>query len=472
MRIRLESRLSSALFLTLATGCGDHADAGGTEATPATPAEPAGSAAQATPAVPADVLARLRDLSPAELPPPPADPTNRWADDPGAVELGKQFFFDPRFSGPLLDSSNDGIPGTLGNVGDTGKVACAGCHVPASGFLDMRSPRHQISLGAGWTRRRAPSLLDVAQVRLLGWDGRHDTAFSQPFTPIEDAFEFNSSRLFVAQQIRRLYKSGYEALFGPLPAALDTYGDIAPSDAGCTVLPQDVIHQGCDKPGHDDDEVTQVVANMGKAIEAYTRTLQCGRSRFDRWVAGDATAMTPDEQAGALLFVGKGGCSACHGGPFFTVQEFHNMGLIPDYALFISAIPDPGASEGLAAMLNDPLGSTGKFSDGQDDRRASVPPDPSTLLGTFRTPGLRCVGRRPSFLHTGQFRSLEDVVHFFNRGGDPVVDPPIGYLGQSENHPRYLTDSEEAQLVAFLRALDGDGPAPGVADPPTLPPDP
>ena len=409
---------------------------------------------------------RLRALSPPALPPPPPDPTNAYLADPRAFALGKQLFFDTRFSGPLLDDANNGDPATLGLQGETGKVGCVSCHVPRSGFSDTRSTRAQISLGSGWTHRRAKSLLDVAQSSFLNWDGRRDSAFSQPFTPLEDPAEMNGSRLFAAQQVARLYRNDYEAVFGPLPA-LERYGPIDAADAGCAELPTDVIHGSCPKLGSDDPDVTRVVVNMGKAIEAYTRQLTCGPSRFDAWVAGDTTALSADEQAGAWLFVGKGRCDACHSGPYFSDHSFHNVGLHPDFRFFVAAIDDPGAAGGLAALRSDPLNSRGSYSDGDDGRLDEVPADLTSLVGAFSTPGLRCVARRPSFMHTGQFRSLEDVVDFFAKGGDED-----GFLGTSENVPRDLSAGERAQLVAFLRALDGAGPDAELLEPPELPPDP
>src|SRR5262249_16767510 len=155
---------------------------------------------------------------------------------------------------------------------------CASCHVPASGFLDSRSPRRQISLAAGWTRRRAPSLLNVAQAKLLFWDGRRDAAYAAPFTPIEDPLEFNSSRLYAAQQRARLSRDACEALFGPMPS-LDAYAPLAAAEAGCNALPiyASEPHGSCDKEGKTDDAVTEIVVNMGKAIEAYLRGITCGQ---------------------------------------------------------------------------------------------------------------------------------------------------------------------------------------------------
>src|SRR5262245_38092632 len=88
------------------------------------------SNAPAPSGLPPELMARLKALSPAELPATPPDVTNRWADDPNAADLGKKFFFETRFSGALLDESNQGaIGGALGLVGETGKVACSGCHI-------------------------------------------------------------------------------------------------------------------------------------------------------------------------------------------------------------------------------------------------------------------------------------------------------------------------------------------------------
>ena len=115
------------------------------------------------------------------------------------------------------------------------------------------------------------------------------------------------------------------------------------------------------------------------------------------------------------------------------------------------------------AFADDPPPTNGGNGAGQCDQCTGNPAD----RGRFKTPSLRCVSRRPSFMHTGEYRSLEDVVLFFNRGGDTQ-----GFLGVSENHPRDLTPEERGQLVAFLRALDGDGPDPSLVVAPELPPDP
>lgn len=382
------------------------------------------------------------------------DPTNRFADDPRAAKLGQQFFFDPRFSGPLLDTVNDGSSQTLGKVGETGKVACVGCHMAHNrAFVDTRSPRAQLSLASGWTHRKAPSLLDVGHSKLLMWDGRHDTFFGQVLTPIESPLEFNSSRLFVAQQVERYYAAEYRELFGPLPD-LSTFASLNPRNAGCSKLPADPVEQRCFKPGHDDEGVLGVVANFGKAIEAYLRRLSCGSGRFDAWVGGDKTALNETERAGAALFMGKAGCAKCHVGAYFTDRRFYDLGLRGALIPFtgVNSQGDVGAARGMKKLMSDPLNSKGRFSDGDDGRLSLLPKNPDMLTNAFRTPGLRCVSRRPSFMHDGRYRSLLDVVDFFTQHGRLDLVP-----------------EEQHQLVLFLEALDGSGPSPETLVSPRLP---
>jgi cytochrome c peroxidase len=297
------------------------------------------------------------------------------------------------------------------------------------------------------------------------------------FGPIESAAEMNSSRLFVAQQVFALYRDEYEAIFGPMPPLddADRFPPLSAELTGCTPLNGQAPLQ-CDGEVHgspgdgaefdamtpdDQDAVTRVVVNVGKAIGAYERLLSCGAGRFDAWIHGDDTATDNAEKRGAKLFIGKGKCIDCHDGPFMSDQQFHNVGLVPTLvaASFIDA-DDHGAIVGLAAAQDDPLNTRGAFSDGDDDRLPATL-DPS-LDGTFRTPMLRCVAMRPSFFHTGQALGLPPVIDFFDRGGDL----PGGYPGTSEIAALGLTAQEKSDLVAFLRALDGPGPDASLLAPP------
>jgi cytochrome c peroxidase len=198
--------------------------------------------------------------------------------------------------------------------------------------------------------------------------------------------------------------------------------------------------------------VTRVVVNFGKAVGAFERALSCGPGAFDAWLHGDPTALSRAAQRGAALFVGKGKCVSCHSGTFLSDEAFHNVGLAPQIVqqAFLDS-NDHGAATGIAALLADPLNSTGQFSDGTDGRTPeAVTP---ALEGAFRTPKLRCVGSRPTFMHTGQIGTLETVVAFFDRGGDPTL-----YPGESEIRPLGLTPLEKSDLARFLEALSGSSP--------------
>ncbi len=105
----------------------------------------------------------------------------------------------------------------------------------ASGFVDTRSPHHQVSLAAQWTMRRTPTLLEVAFAPLYNWDGRRDAIWNQALGVMESNREFNSGRLFVAEQLFRLHRDEYEALFGPMPPLDDAtrFPQLTPDTAGC-----------------------------------------------------------------------------------------------------------------------------------------------------------------------------------------------------------------------------------------------
>jgi cytochrome c peroxidase len=448
-------RLPLLLLLSLLGACGKHAS---------------------EVALDAAAMRLLATLSPETLPPPPPDVSNRFSDDAAAATLGQKLFFDPGFAGPLLDRDNDGSATTLGKAGQTGRVSCAGCHIPASGFVDTRSSGEQISLAAGWGLRRAPSLLDVGQDKLLMWDGRRDALYTQVFGPIESPVEMNSSRLYVAEQLARTYRAEYEAIFGPMPPFDDPtkFPQLAATLTGCQPKygsPQ----QTCDGIAHgvpgdhaeydslsaaDQQAVNLAVVNLGKAIAAYERKLSCGAGRFDQFVHGKPGALNSSEQRGAALFVGKAGCIVCHSGPYLSDQKFHDVGLGPKpVGVVFADLGDQGAYTGIAAALADPLNSRGLYSDGDDGRLpTSVTPQ---MEEAFKTPKLRCVDRRPSFMHTGQTRTLGLVVDFFNRGGDGP-----GLYANNELHPLGLTAAEQQDIANFLGTLAGPGPAASLIQPP------
>lgn len=155
---------------------------------------------------------------------------------------------------------------------------------------------------------------------------------------------------------------------------------------------------------------------ISRAVSAYERTLLVKETVFDRFVGGDAAALNGPSLRGMALFKGKARCIVCHHGPTLSDGKFHNTGLRPARG----AKRDSGRER----------------VDG--DRRSR---------GKFRTPMLRNSTRNTPYMHDGSIGAIEDLLEFYNRGGDvgKDLDPDI--------RPLNLTRREILQLKAFLYTL-------------------
>jgi cytochrome c peroxidase len=155
--------------------------------------------------------------------------------------------------------------------------------------------------------------------------------------------------------------------------------------------------------------------NVARALASYVRTIRSGDAPIDRDRAGDTTAPSAQARRGQILFLGKANCSACHVGPTFSDEQFHNTGVAA------------GTSDAGRLLV------TGR----EEDR------------GRFKTPTLREVARTAPYMHDGSLATLDDVVAFYDRGGraNLGLDREIKPLG--------LSVGEKADLVSFLRALSG-----------------
>jgi cytochrome c peroxidase len=141
-----------------------------------------------------DELEQLASLSIGSLPPLPADPSNRVADDERAAELGQRLFFDTRLS-------------------SNGEVACATCHLPDKLFQDGTP----LAKGVGTTDRRTMSIIGTARSPWQFWDGRKDSQWAQALGPLESAVEHGGNRMQYAHLAATHYRTEYEAVFGKLP---------------------------------------------------------------------------------------------------------------------------------------------------------------------------------------------------------------------------------------------------------------
>ena len=390
----------------------------------------------------AEERAALRSLSIAGLGAVPADPSNRYADQPNAAELGRRLFFDTRLSA-------------------NGKVSCASCHSPARNFQDDKP----LADGVGRTARRTMPVAGTAYSPWQFWDGRADSQWAQALGPLESAVEHGGDRTQYAHLIASDYREQYEAVFGRVP---DLKG--VPAHAGPVADPARAeAWRRLSALGRDD--ITRVYANIGKAIAAYERRIGFAPSRFDRYVeavlAGrrhtSDDAFSSEEEAGLRLFIGKANCSTCHNGPLFTDNHFHNTG-VPAPAV---ALPtDSGRAVGVRQVVSAEFNCTSRYSDAKPedcDELRFAATDGEELVRAFKTPSLRNVAERSPFMHAGQIATLGEVIaHYDGAPGAP--------FGHSELRPLRLSRAERRQLEAFLRTLSSPLTAPnGFLEPPAAP---
>lgn len=314
-------------------------------------------------------LLTAADPVPAGLPSvrhPPNNPPS-----PAKIALGKQLYFDPRLS---LDNT----------------ISCASCHDPKKGWSNGEA----VATGVGGLKggRSAPTIINAAYSRLQFWDGRAPDLEAQALGPIQNPIEMTMTLEQVVERLNKIegYRKQFQDVFGA-----------------------DVTSEG-----------------IALAIAAYERTVLSGDAPYDRFKAGDATALSESAQRGLKLFTGKAHCSACHSGPNFSDSAFHNVGV----------------------SIHADSPDVGRFaiSHLEGDR------------GAFKTPTLREIARTAPYMHDGSLATLEDVVAYYDKGGTP--NPQL----DEEIFPLKLTAAERGDLVTFLREGLSSASYPD-HDPPALP---
>ncbi len=290
----------------------------------------------------------------AYLPTPAENPLT-----PARVALGRELFFEKRLSRD-----------------DT--ISCASCHDPERAFTD----EEPVAVGVEGQKgtRRTPRLINRAYGRSFFWDGRAATLEEQVLGPIANPIEMD---LAVEDAVARLqsdlhYTAAFEAAFDGAPTP----------------------------------------ERLSFALAAYVRTILSGDSPYDRYLAGDETALSEAQRRGLELFRGKAACTVCHVGPNLTDERFHNTGV--------------GWANGAYA----------------DDGRAAVSGDAADR-GAFKTPPLREVAGAGPYMHDGSLETLDDVIEFYDEGGRE--NPNLDF----DMQPLNLTGREKKDLVAFLEALSG-----------------
>jgi len=387
----------------------------------------------------------VQTLSP--LPEVPAEPTNKYADDPAAAKLGQRFFWEKGYSGPIT-VGDDGTNGALGAQGETGKLACASCH-NGEWFIDRRSQPNNASLGADWIPRNANSIVNSAFYK--PWcenDGISDSYWSDAMVDPEFTLALNGSRLRLAHVVYEKYRDEYDAAFDPdLDPGLDPAANDPrfPPEGAPGAPAWDAMAPA------DQEIVTDVFVHFGKAVQAYMRLIVSRGAPFDRYVAGDTSAISASAKNGLKLFVGKAACTACHAGPHFSDDDFHVNGLAPEGA---HVVPEETGREAVIQhVLDNPFNSSGAYSDDKDTGRLDGLVATEEARGKWRTKGLRQAEKTGPYMHTGQFETLREVIEFYNEGGAET-----GYVGKKDARvkPLNLTEAEIDDLVAFLESLTGE----------------
>lgn len=369
----------------------------------------------------------IRSLWIDNLPPLPTGTGNTVADNLQAAEFGHRLFFDKRLSA-------------------NGRVSCAVCHRPERSFTDGL----EVAEGLSTEKRNTMSVVGAAYSPWMFWDGRKDSLWSQALSPLENPLEHRSSRMQLAHLVVQdeHYRTRYEKLFGPL----DDFSDASRFPAAAGPVGDKKLHQRWQSMTPEDQEaVTRVFVNIGKAIAAYERLLVPGAARFDRYVEALVTGnrepheiLSKDERAGLKLFVGKAQCINCHNGPLLTNNEFHNTAVLSSPG----SLPGKGRIKAVQAVLEDPFNCRGDFSDvnPRECTELRFIQTGDNLAGAHKTPSLRNTAKTAPYMHAGQLATLKEVIDHYDRA-------PAAMVGHNEAKVLSLSRREARQLEAFLHTL-------------------
>lgn len=343
----------------------------------------------------------------------PQDPANPLTAD--KVALGRLLFHETALATAPLHAASRGT------------YSCATCHHAAAGFQAGR----QQSIGeggSGWGQRgegrridpaygdaeidvqplRSPTILNSAYQRVMLWDGslgaggmnEGTDAMWTPGTPKENntlGYDGLETQAIAAQTVHRM-----SIVDSSIVASHPTYQNL-----------WDRVFPG--------QPVT--VVNIGLAMAAYERTVVANRAPFQRWLRGEYSAMSETEKRGALVFVKKAKCETCHTGPALNSMAF--------YAFGMSDMVGPT----VVRATTPQLGRGGFLGDAGEEFK-------------FKVPQLYNLADSPFYGHGGTFKSIRDVVEYYN---DAVADVEVPAIVRAPRfQPLGLTREEIDELVAFL----------------------
>jgi cytochrome c peroxidase len=345
------------------------------------------------------VLAAGAVAAPLGLPPVPIPADNPQSE--AKIQLGDRLFHDIRFSAD-------------------GKVACSTCHEGSKAFTDGR----RVSQGfKGLTgTRNAPTVVNAAYLSTLFWDGREPDLEGQskqpPVNPVEGGLPNHEPLLEVIRKDSG-YVKAFKTVFG--------------------VEARDIS-----------------MDHVAKAIASFERTLVAGDSPFDRYrYGGDTEALDAAQIRGLEVFIGQGRCVSCHRieetQALFMDNRFHNIGVgfkrirgkEAQTAEAFLASKRAGVSVDETVLTSENMSELGRFAVTEN----------LTQIGAFKTSTLRNIDLTAPYMHDGSLKTLEDVVEFYDNGGREKETDPLSAFLSGGIRPLELSDQQEEDLVAFLKAL-------------------
>lgn len=298
-----------------------------------------------------------------------------------------------------------------------GSVSCATCHNPDKGWGDG----FKVSTGIDSLRgnRSAPVVTNTVYGKSMFWDGREPSLETQAQGPMINPVEMgNPDHDGVVERIREI--PGYQEQFKKV------YGTNVTLDG------------------------------MAKALATFERVAALsGNSKYDQYNTGEVDALNESEKRGMVLFglrlhpedeyepeveLQKAKCTLCHVGANFTDELYHNLGI--------------GWNE-----------EQKKFEDVGRFGAERIGHKNEASMGAFKTPTVRDAELSGPYMHDGSLKTLEDVMDHYNKGGTP--NPHLS----KDIFPLNLTQQESDDVVAFMKALTGQGRKTTDELLPELPPD-
>lgn len=315
---------------------------------------------------------------------------------PERVELGRKLYFDKRLSAD-------------------GTVSCATCHDVTRGFTDQLPG--SLGIGKQVGKRNAPAVLNAALLQTMFWDGRSPSLDHQAKQPILNPIEMGMSN--------------------PEEAMKAIAGDAEYQEAFKKAYGREMNYE-----------------DLGRAIGAFERTLVFLDSPFRRFMAGDASALSADAQAGWELFNGKARCAACHpmnpANPLGSDHRFHNIGVAARHQDFeglakkaLVALAEDSSEQNLDELaIGTDLGELGRFM--VTRKRMDI--------GAFRTPLILNIGITAPYMHDGSLATLWDVIDHYNKGGEAnlYLDggiEPLALTEKETNHEKHIAPILRRRLV-------------------------